>query len=139
MDYSYITRALLGLGTPSNFKYDGAFAGSVHSESSASASIYHSVGDPVHVFLRSSTVTVTDFYLPGNTNGQGTLVDGLTYYMRNTAAKGSAAGDNYSIRVHGVNAAGSFVMVTLYEEEACHVVYNKGDSSWYLMSHHHAW
>jgi hypothetical protein len=139
MDYSYITRALLGLGSPSNFRYDGAFAGSVHSESSASTTIHHNVGDPTHVFLRSSTVTLTDFYLPGSTSAQGTLVDGLTYYIRNTAAKGASAGDEYSIKIHGINAGGAFVVVTLYEEEACHVVYNKGDSSWYLMSHLVAW
>jgi len=139
MDYSYITRSLLGLGSPSNFRYDGAFAGSVHSENSASASIYHNVGDPAHVFLRSSTVTLTNFYLPGSTSGQGTVVDGLTYYVRNTAAKGSNAGDVYTIVVNGVNSAGAFVVVTLHEGEACHVVYNKGDNSWYLMSHLTAW
>ena len=139
MDYSYITRALLGLGTPSNFRYDGAFAGSVHSENSASSTIHHNVGDPAHVFLRSSTIPLTNFYLPGSTNAQGTVVNGLTYFIRNTAPKGSSAGDNYTINVNGINNVGAILVVTLYEGEACHVVFNKPDSTWYLMSHLKAW
>ena len=138
-DFSYITRAMLGLGTPSNFKYDGAFAASVHSESSASASIYHAVGDPSHIFLRSSTTPLTDLYLPGYTNSQGVLVDGLTFYVKNTAPKGSSAGYNYSIKVRGTNSGGAFIMVTLYEQDGCHVVYNNGDSTWYIISHLDTW
>ncbi len=138
-DFSYITRALLGLGSPTNFRYDGAFAVSTHSENSAQATINYNVGQPSHIMLRSSTVPVTDLNLPGVTNAQGALVNGLSYFIKNTSPKGSASGDNYTIKVKVAQPGGVEVIVTLYEQEAAHVVYNAGDFTWQLMSHLTAW
>ena len=139
MSYSYITRALLGLTSPTNFRYDGSFAGSVYSESSATASLIYNIGQPAHIFLRSSTTAITDLTLPGVVGSAGIPVDGLQYWVRNTQPKGSSAGAIYSINVIVSSSGGARTIVTLYEEEAAHIIYNGAESEWYVLSHLTAW
>lgn len=139
-DYSYITRALLGLGSPTNFRYDGGFAGSVLSINAALANESISVGQPTHIFLSSVAVPVTELYMPGVVGGAGTVVEGLMYYIKNTRDKGANAGDNYTVNVHVTHpTTGSEIIVTLYEQDAGHIVYSQLDNTWHLVSHLNSW
>jgi len=139
-DFSYITRALLVLGSPTNFRYDGGFAVSVLSQNSALGSEVVTVGDPSHIFFSSTSVLSTELMMPGVVGGAGTLVDGLTYYIKNTRDKGTLAGDNYMINVHVTDPiVGSKIIVKLWEQDGAHVVYNNSDSTWQMVSHMSTW
>jgi hypothetical protein len=138
-DFSYITRALLGLGSPTNFRYDGGFAVSVLSQNSAMGTETIDVGDPSHIFFSSTSVLSTELQMPGIVGGGGTLVDGLTYYVKNTRDKGTLPGDNYMINVNVSDPTGTKVIVKLYEQDGAHVVYNSSDSTWQLVSHLSTW
>ena len=93
-DYSYITRALLGLGPADNMRYRNGFAVGVRIETAAATSIYHKVTDPSHVFLIGATTgQTTQLYLPGKTPSvQGDIVNGLYYSIKNIATKGGTRG-----------------------------------------------
>ena len=138
-DFSYITRALLGLGSPTNFRYDGGFAVSVLSQNSAMGTETIAVGDASHIFYSSTSVLSTELMMPGISTS-GNLVDGLTYYVKNTRDKGSNAGDNYMINVNVSDPTlGTKVIVKLYEQDGAHIVYNNSDNTWQLVSHLSTW
>lgn len=139
-DFSYITRALLGIGTPSNFKYDGSFAASVFSQNAALASENISVGDPSHIFFSSTSVLTTELNLPGVGSAAGPVTNGLTYYIKNTREKGSNPGDNYTINVNVTDPVTTTRRaVQLYEQDCAKIVYDAGSSVWELVSHLQTW
>jgi len=111
----------------------------VYSESSATATLTYNIGQPSHIFLRSSTTAITDLTLPGIVSSAGVPVDGLQYWIRNAEPKGASAGDVYSINVIVSSSGGARTIVTLYEEEAVHIIYNGQDFEWYVLSHLTAW
>lgn len=139
-DFSYISRSLLGIGTPSNFKYDGSFAASVFSQNAALASENISVDDPSHIFFSSSSVLSTELNLPGVAGATGPVTNGLTYYIKNTRDKGTNRGDNYMINVNVTDpSAGVKTIIKLYEQDTAKIVYDAGTSTWQLVSHMNMW
>ena len=139
-DYSYITRALLGLGPSDNLRYRNGLAVGVKVETASPTSMYHNVEEPSHVFLDGQTTgTTTDLYLPGYNNGQGVLVDGVFYSIKNIASKPSSMGSNYIINVKGKIDNSTQTIIQLYEQDAVQLVYAEEMFTWYIISKYSEW
>ena len=137
-DYSYITRSLLGLGPNTSLRYKDGFAVGVNVETAAASTVYYNIDEPSHILLDGAGNT-TDLYLPGQTAGQGALVDGLFYTIKNISNKGAAAGANYTINVKGKINNVTSTVVSVREQETVTLVYSEDTSTWYILSHYSEW
>lgn len=139
-DYSYITRALLGLGPSDNMRYRNGFAVGARFETAAPVNIDYNVTDPSHVFLNGATTgSTTDFNLPGKFPSQGDLVNGLYYSVKNIGAKGSSKGSNYTIKINGKIDNNMSTIITLHEQDSVQLVYSDEMYTWFIISKYTEW
>lgn len=139
-DYSYITRALLGLGPSDNLRYRNGLAVGVKVETASPTNMYHNIEEGSHVFLDGQTVgSTTNLYLPGENSGQGTLVDGVYYSIKNIADLPSSKGSNYIINVKGKVNNTTQTIIQLYEQDAVQLVYTESLFTWYIISKYSEW
>ena len=138
-DYSYITRAMLGLNDLSSMRYTGSLAVGMSTTTAATGTKRLLVGDPSHVFMESSTVNLTVLELPGHDPTDGKLVDGLTFCIKNTTTKPNSQGTTYTIDVKQYINGASVTVATVYEQDAVTLTYSDHHDEWYITVTHNAW
>ena len=138
-DYSYITRAMLGLTDLNSMRYTGSLAVGVKTDDAATGTIRVKVGDPSHMLLESSTVTETVVELPGHDVTDGKLVDGLTYCLINTKSPSGTKGSQYKITIKHFTNGASTTLITSFEQDSVTVMYSQHHDRWIVSNRYNNW